>query len=100
MWPLLILILLLLFFTILKNIKVSQDEEDLIAEMQLLFDEEDEDDLIEEFLILELTEEDDEFEEDLWAWMHDTCMRIESMEWIHFKRKYPTLYSNSIYPKY
>ena len=61
MWPLLILILLLLFFAILKNTKEVSPEEGLIDEMQSLFDEEDEDDLIEEFLILELTDEDDEF---------------------------------------
>ena len=56
MWPLLVLLLVLLFIAIPMNTKkVYQNEEDL--------NEEDEDnDLIEEFLILELTDEDDETE--------------------------------------
>jgi len=56
MWPLLVLLIVLLFIAIPKNTKkVYQNEEDM--------NEEDEDnDLFEEFLILELTDEDDETE--------------------------------------
>ena len=54
MWPLLVLLLVLLFIAIPKNTKKAhQNEEDMNEEY-------DDNDLVEEFLILELTDEDDE----------------------------------------